>query len=90
MLRYYQVLEIDPNASMAEIRRAYVDLVRVWHSDRFSGDARLQSVAEQKLKEINQAYGALEALHASEADHVANGNGAVPAESSLRWRPSRR
>ena len=36
--------------------------MRVWHPDRFVHDPRLQKIAEQKLKEINAAYIALEKL----------------------------
>ncbi|MDX9753485.1 MAG: DnaJ domain-containing protein [bacterium] len=53
---YYEILEIDPGASRDEIRTAYRDLCKVWHPDRFEGDERLQKKAEEKLKEINEAY----------------------------------
>jgi hypothetical protein len=55
----YHILGVSLSASQNEIRQAYLDLVRVWHPDRFIADARLRAVAEEKLKEITQAYRAL-------------------------------
>ena len=62
MVRYYEILQLRPGASPSQIQQAYRDLVRVWHPDRFAHDPRLQTIAEQKLKEINAAYIALEKL----------------------------
>jgi DnaJ-like protein len=56
---FYQVLHLAVSASPDEIRQAYVDLVRVWHPDRFAAEGRLQRLAEERLKEINEAYAAL-------------------------------
>lgn len=54
-----RVLGITPGASNGEIKRAYRDLVKVWHPDRFSNDLRLQTKAQERLKQINVAYEAL-------------------------------
>ncbi len=51
-----QTLELGEGASMEAIRRAYKDLVRVWHPDRFSGDPGLRRRAEEKSKRLNVAY----------------------------------
>ena len=59
-MRDYEILHLKPGASLAEIQQAYRDLVKVWHPDRFSSDPRLQEIANEKLKEINDAYLALE------------------------------
>src|ERR1051326_8349139 len=53
---YLMVLGLAPGASRERIREAYRDLVQVWHPDRFSHDPRLQQKAQEKLKEINEAY----------------------------------
>ncbi len=53
----YRVLEVEPGASPDELKRAYRDLVKVWHPDRFNDDPRLQGRAQEKLKQINLAYG---------------------------------
>jgi hypothetical protein len=52
----FRVLEISPNAAEEEIRNAHRVMVKVWHPDRFQGDARMRAAAEAKLKEINAAY----------------------------------
>jgi TonB family protein len=51
-----RTLEVEPGASLEEIRQAYRDQTKVWHPDRFSNDIRLQKKAEEKLKQINLAY----------------------------------
>ena len=55
----YRLLETAPESSPEELKRAYRDLVKVWHPDRFAGDPRLQARAQEKLKQINQAYEAI-------------------------------
>jgi len=56
MEKYFEILGLKPGASQKEIKAAYRDLARVWHPDRFSSDPRLQAKAQEKLKEINEAY----------------------------------
>lgn len=41
---------------MRELKAAHRDLAKVWHPDRFQHDPRLQEKAQEKLKEINEAY----------------------------------
>ena len=53
---HYRTLEIEPGASLKEIKEAYRDLASVWHPDRFTGNSRLQEKAQEKLKEINSSY----------------------------------
>lgn len=58
----YQLLCISNNASAAEIKQAYRDLVEVWHPDRFSHNERLRKKAEEMLKLINAAYDRIKAV----------------------------
>jgi len=51
-----RTLEVEPGASLAEIRQAYRDQTKVWHPDRFANDVRLQKKAEERIKQINLAY----------------------------------
>jgi len=53
-----RTLMVGPEATAEEIRQAYLDLVRVWHPDRFP-DPRLRQVAEEQLRRINEAYALL-------------------------------
>jgi TPR repeat protein len=52
----YRILDLEPGASLEEIKRAYRELVKVWHPDRFRSDPKLQAKAGEKLKQINLAY----------------------------------
>lgn len=65
--RYLEILELQPGASMDELNQAYKDLVNIWHPDRFSNNPRLKQRAEEKLKEVNQAYEALKPVLSSES-----------------------
>jgi hypothetical protein len=57
LAKLYGALELEPGATAEEIKSAYLDLVKVWHPDRYQNEsARLRDKAEQKLKSINQAY----------------------------------
>lgn len=57
-----EILALRPGATPAEVKAAYRDLVKVWHPDRFGGDVRLRTKAEDKLKELNEAYRVLEGV----------------------------
>ena len=52
----YRTLDVEPGASLEEVKRSYRELVKVWHPDRFTNDPSLQSKAQEKLKPINLAY----------------------------------
>lgn len=52
---YYGTLEIDRNATDADIKKAYRKLALKYHPDRNPGDKS----AEEKFKEINEAYACL-------------------------------
>jgi hypothetical protein len=56
LVEAYRQLEIDVRASEEAVRRAYLDLTKVWHPDRFGHDPALRAKAQEKLKSINAAY----------------------------------
>jgi DnaJ-class molecular chaperone len=53
---YYRVLGVPKNASDAEIKKAYRKLAMQYHPDRNPGKEKW---ANEKFKEINEAYGVL-------------------------------
>ncbi len=54
MKNYYEILEVNPRASQEVIEKAYRVLVKKYHPDLYSGEKRMY--AEQKAKDINEAY----------------------------------
>lgn len=54
----YSVLGVDSNASDEEIKRAYRELARKYHPDNYQNNP-LADLAEEKMKEINEAYDAI-------------------------------
>jgi hypothetical protein len=54
--RARRLLDLENEATPAEVRQAYRDLVRVWHPDRFDSDERLKLKAAGRMSEINVAY----------------------------------
>ena len=57
---YYTVLNLKETASISEIKTAYRDLIRQVHPDTITNLAPyLRKIAEDKAKEINEAYSVL-------------------------------
>ena len=51
----YKVLGVSSNATDEEIKKAYRELVRRYHPDKYR-DSDLADLANEKMKEINAAY----------------------------------
>jgi molecular chaperone DnaJ len=51
----YKVLGVSETATQEEIRAAYLALVKKYHPDKYA-DNPLKDLANEKLKEINEAY----------------------------------
>ena len=54
----YSVLGIQPTATDAEVKKAYRELARKYHPDNYQNNP-LADLAEEKMKEINEAYDAI-------------------------------
>lgn len=54
---YYKILEISYNASPEEVKAAYKKLAKKWHPDKWLHGSEAEKLqAEEKMKEINEAY----------------------------------
>lgn len=89
-IRSYWVLGLDPGVSLDELKRTYKDLVKVWHPDRFTDDPRLQSKAQDRLKEINEAYEWLLVEAASASGQIPSAAAPPPGEPSATGEDARR
>ena len=59
MTNPYMVLGIDPSATDEEVKKAYRDLAKKYHPDNYA-DSPLAELAQEKMKEINEAYDAIQ------------------------------
>ncbi|MFN6517226.1 MAG: DnaJ domain-containing protein [Nostoc sp. CreGUA01] len=84
----YEILELEPGASPAQLKRAYRKLVKVWHPDRFFNQKEKQE-AEEKIKKINAAYNKLKSEFSFEPPTTVNPSSSSPKNptkvSVKRW-----
>ena len=55
----YSVFGVSQNASDQEIKKAYRELARKYHPDNYVNNP-LADLAEEKMKEVNEAYEAIQ------------------------------
>jgi len=84
---YYRVLNLGPSATPEEITQAYQDLIRVWDPERFTNSPRLEMMAEEKLKELIEAYRALTASGNAEPAAPAAAPESMPSGSTVPGSP---
>ena len=57
----YRTLGVSSNATDEEVKKAYRDLARKYHPDNYV-DNPLADLAQEKMKEINEAYDAIQKM----------------------------
>lgn len=68
----YKVLGVSPDASDEEVKKAYRDLARKYHPDKYT-DTDLSELAAEKMKEVNAAYEAVQQMRARGESTSGNG-----------------
>lgn len=56
----YRAFGLKSGDSLDQVRKAWRNLVKVWHPDRLANNATIQHAAVERMKEINAAYEILE------------------------------
>ena len=69
----YAVLGVARDASEEEIKAAYRKLARRYHPDRYANDPEGARAAEEKMKEINEAYDAVTRMRSGASGHTGGG-----------------
>ena len=57
MKDYYEILGISQNASVNEVKTAYIELISKYHPENFAGEAK--EIVEQRIEDVKEAYSVL-------------------------------
>ena len=64
----YKVLGIDRSATDEEVKKAYRELAKKYHPDNYV-NTPLADLADEKMKEINEAYDTIQKMRKESADN---------------------
>lgn len=74
ILQCYALLGIQHTATPEEIKKAYRNMVKIWHPDRYINNLVLKAKAEVEIKKINRAYATIKADPTDRIGRVAKQN----------------
>jgi molecular chaperone DnaJ len=81
MKDFYEILGVDKNVSDDDLKSAYKKLAKKWHPDRFSTKSESErKEAEEKFKEISEAYDTLSDKQKRQMYDMGGPNGFNPFE----------
>ena len=70
----YSVLGVPRDASDEDIKKAYRELARKYHPDKYAG-SDLAELAEEKMKEVNAAYEEIQSMRAGRQQSTGSHSG---------------
>lgn len=77
----YSVLGVSQSASDSEVKKAYRELARKYHPDNYQNNP-LADLAEEKMKEINEAYDAITKQRAGGGGYQQQSSGGYARQQS--------
>ena len=83
MTNPYTVLGVDPSATDDEVKKAYRELAKKYHPDNYA-DSPLADLAQEKMKEINEAYDTIQRERDEKRSHSSYGYSGYSAFSEIR------
>ncbi|MEO5990662.1 MAG: KTSC domain-containing protein [Ferruginibacter sp.] len=54
--RHFSILGVTKMSTKEEIKRAYKNLVKLWHPDKFPVESHKNILAQERCKQINEAF----------------------------------
>ena len=70
ILQCYALLGITHTATPEEVKKAYRNLAKIWHPDRYTNNPAQKAKAEVEIKKINRAYATIKADPTHSIDRV--------------------